>query len=122
MVSWCCSVIFNTNHSRILNSFNANLLYYKRYIDDVFGIWIETPNQKWDEFKTTLNQFGNLKWNVEELNTTCSFLDLQITITNNRITTKTFQKPMNLYLYIPPLSAPPTSCFKGLVIGEIIIL
>jgi hypothetical protein len=26
---------------------------------------------------------------------------------------------MNLYLYIPPLSAHPSSCFKGLIFGEI---
>jgi hypothetical protein len=26
---------------------------------------------------------------------------------------------MNLYLYIPPLSAHPPSCFKGLIAGEI---
>ncbi len=27
---------------------------------------------------------------------------------------------MNLYLYIPPLSAHPNSCLKGLIIGEIL--
>jgi hypothetical protein len=34
------------------------------------------------------------------------------------IKTKTFQKGMNLYLYIPPLSAHPKNCFKGLIMGE----
>jgi hypothetical protein len=33
--------------------------------------------------------------------------------------TNTFQKAHNLYLYIPPLSAHPISCFKGLITGEI---
>jgi hypothetical protein len=27
---------------------------------------------------------------------------------------------MNLYLYIPPISAHPISCFKGLINGELI--
>jgi hypothetical protein len=27
---------------------------------------------------------------------------------------------LNLYLYIPPLSAHPTSCFKGFITGEIL--
>jgi hypothetical protein len=33
--------------------------------------------------------------------------------------TETYQKSMNLYLYIPPLSAHPQSCFKGLIHGEV---
>jgi hypothetical protein len=35
------------------------------------------------------------------------------------VITKTFQKEMNLYLYIPPLSAHPPSCLKGLITGEL---
>jgi hypothetical protein len=31
----------------------------------------------------------------------------------------TFQIEMNLYLYIPPLSAHPPSCLKGLITGEL---
>jgi hypothetical protein len=46
-------------------------------------------------------------------------LDLEINIQGNTITTKTYQKDMNLYLYIPPLSAHPPSCFKGLITGEV---
>jgi hypothetical protein len=43
----------------------------------------------------------------------------QKNLDNSRITIETYQKPMNLYLYIPPLSAHPPSCFKGLIFGEI---
>jgi hypothetical protein len=69
---------------------------------------------------TTLNQCGRLQWNIEELNTNTTFLDLQICIQNNKIHTKTYQKDMKLYTYFPPLSAHPLSCFKGLIIGEIL--
>jgi len=44
---------------------------------------------------------------------------LNIRIENTRIITSTYQKPLNLYLYIPPSSAHPPSCFKGLIHGEI---
>ncbi len=47
-------------NSTILHTFHHNLLYYKRYIDDVLGIWINTQDNRWEHFKTTLNQFGNL--------------------------------------------------------------
>jgi hypothetical protein len=33
--------------------------------------------------------------------------------------TSTYQKPMNLYLYIPPNSSQPPSCLKGLISGEL---
>ncbi len=117
-------------NTTILNTFKSNLLYYKRYIDDIFGIWIDdtttptnynidNPKNPFTRFKETLNQFGSLKWNTEPLTDSTNFLDLTITIKNQRLTTLTYQKPLNLYLYIPPMSAHPSSCFKGLVIGEI---
>jgi hypothetical protein len=28
-------------NTTILNNFKTNLLYYKRFIDDIFGIWID---------------------------------------------------------------------------------
>jgi hypothetical protein len=28
-------------NTRILNTYHSNLIYYKRYIDDIFGIWVE---------------------------------------------------------------------------------
>ena len=44
---------------------------------------------------------------------------MTITIKNNRITTKTFEKKINLHLYILQHSAHPHGCFKGLVEGMI---
>jgi hypothetical protein len=80
---------------------------------------MDEPENPWTKFKENLNQFRSLKWNVEPLTHSTNFLDLTITIKNQHITTTTFQKPLNLFLYIPPLSAHPLSCFKGLITGEI---
>jgi hypothetical protein len=46
-------------------------------------------------------------------------LDLTITLDQASVTFSTFQKPLNLYLYIPPLSAHPSTCLKGLIKGEL---
>jgi len=98
------------------------LLYYERYIDDIIGIWLPNnayDSSTWNNFKTDLNNWGRLHWKIEEPTRNTVFLDLEITIQNNTIITKTYQKDMNLYLYIPPLSAHPPSCFKGLITGEV---
>jgi hypothetical protein len=106
----------------ILPTFSSNLLYFKWYIDDIFGIWLPPSNNKlatWEAFKACINNWGSLTWVIEEPSTTTNFLDLTLTITDSRISTATFQKPIYLYLYIPPTSAHPPSCFKGLIVGEL---
>jgi hypothetical protein len=106
----------------VIPRFKNNLYYYKCYIDDIFGIWIPPPtNQltKWTNFKNTINQWGRLEWLTEEPSKQTNFLDLTIHLQQSKITTSTYQKELNLYLYIPPLSAHPSSCFKGLINGEI---
>jgi len=115
-------------NTTILNTFKPNLLYYKCFIDDIFGIWTENnntinstniPDFSWNTFKQQINKFGSLQWNIESLTDSTTFLDLSIKIKGNKLITTTYQKPLNLYLYIPPLSAHPSSCLKGLITGEI---
>jgi hypothetical protein len=64
-------------------------LYYKRYIDNIFGIWIDNtttltnhnvdePESPWVKFKETLNQFGSLKWNVEPLTHSTNYASHQL--------------------------------------------
>jgi hypothetical protein len=45
------------------------LLYYKRYIDDIFAIWLPPDKDKistWNDFKKELNNWGHLKWVIED--------------------------------------------------------
>jgi hypothetical protein len=109
-------------NSCILNNFKNELIFYKRYIDDVLGVWVPPalngPNT-WNDFKAKLNSWGDLKWKIEEPSTKTTFLDLEIQIKNKTFTFKTYQKEMNLYLYIPPSSAHTPSCLKGLIAGEL---
>jgi hypothetical protein len=109
-------------NKEILPKFHNNLFYYKRYIDDILGIWIPPTHNKtatWNRFKQTLNSWGSLKWIVEDPSNRTKFLDLDLHIKGSSIQTETYQKSMNLYLYIPPLSAHPSSCLKGLISGEL---
>jgi hypothetical protein len=53
-------------NNQILNRFSSNLVYYRCFIDDIFGVWLETNDEEaWPTFKKQLNPFGDLEWNVK---------------------------------------------------------
>ena len=102
--------------------FSDHILFYKRYIDDIFGIWLRQPgdNVIWEEFKTHINDGSALVWDFSERASTATFLDLTITVLpTGRISTDLYEKPLNLHAYLPPHSAHPPGVLKGLVKGMI---
>jgi hypothetical protein len=62
----------------------------------------------------------DLEWEVSDLSKSADFLDLTLTIEDTgRITSKTYQKEMNLYLYIPHISSThPSSVFDSFIEGQ----
>ena len=98
----------------LLPTHGPRLLLLCRFIDDMIGIWTGTSAQ-WEVFKKDVNDFGLLTWDIEDPTTTVDFLDLTIRIENNKITTKTYQKELNLYQYIPPRSCHPPGMMEGIV-------
>ena len=101
-----------------------NLRYYKRYIDDIFGIWECHPDpvtdaQLWKDFTTLLNNWYDLKWIVNERNNQVTFLDMTITLLEEKITCTIYDKPLNLHLFLPPRSAHPPGVLHGLIAGMI---
>ena len=100
----------------LLPKYKDNLLLYKRQIDDIFIIWVPTTpnNVEWTSFKQDLNTCSSLSWETEELGRQTHFLDLKIWINKNtqKIQYSTYQKDMNLFLYIPPHSAHPKNTIK----------
>ncbi|KAL7484495.1 hypothetical protein ACHAW6_010132 [Cyclotella cf. meneghiniana] len=108
-----CAVVFANLYlgahekHKILPVFKDHLkkiLYYRRYVDDVFFIWTGTCNEIWDKLILTFNTFGILKWEPSLPTNSVNFLNLTLTIEGNQIITKSYQKPSNPYLYIPPHS------------------
>ena len=84
---------------------NGNMV---RWIDDIFGVWCcnickSWKCSHWRDFKNAL-PFGQLTWTTTEPSKSVVFLDMTISIEGGKIVTQTYQKPMNLYLYIPPAS------------------
>ena len=106
----------------LLPNHGHNLLYFIRYIDNIFGIWTGNLTTDWQSFSDDVNNFGVLKWDITEIvpSTSVNFLDMTLSIENGRIVSKTFQKEMNLHLYIPPSSEHPSSCIKGTIFSLIL--
>jgi hypothetical protein len=86
----------------------------------MFLIWTGNSTTEWSAFCKDVDNFGVLTWDIgqQKLSTSVVFLDLTLTIDGNRITSKTHQKEINLYLYIPPWSAHSRINVKGTIFGD----
>jgi hypothetical protein len=122
-----CACIYETiffawfERQHIFTKYTENFILYCRQIDDIFGIWKTNPAKpnEWENFKSDLNSYCKLKWNTEELSNSVTFLDLTISLDSKgkTISYRTFQKPLNLFLYIPGHSAHPPGVLKSLIFG-----
>ena len=95
-----------------------HIIFYKRFIDDIFGIWLPHPNPQtnarlWEEFTDSMNNYPGLTWEFNDPSDKVNFMDLMIAIKNGAISTSLFEKPLNLHLYIPPHSAHPPGLLPG---------
>ena len=100
------------------------LLFYKRFIDDGFAIWLHDPDstidaKNWNDFKALINAMG-LNWTFKSPRKKLIFMDMTIQIEGERITTTIYAKPLALYQYIPPNSCHPPGVLTGLVFGQIL--
>ena len=121
-VNYACLYVGLLEVRQLLPRYKNNLLFFKRFIDDGIGVWIDSPAEPlaWTSFFRCLNNWGALKWTCDGHVNNLIFLDLQISITATRqIHYRTFQKKQNLYLYIPPGSAHPKNMLFGLVYGHL---
>ena len=120
-----CACVYATiffayyERTSLLPVFEDNLVLYVRYIDDIFLVWKETQRNQFKNFTKSLNDQCKLTWVTEKLCTSVNFLDLTIMLDRNagRFWTRTYQKDMNLFLYIPALSAHPPGLLKSLIYG-----
>ena len=69
---------------------------------------------EWKEFKKDVSNFGILTWIFEESSKSVNLLDSTISIEGNEIV-KTYQKELNLYQYISPLSNRPPKMIQGII-------
>jgi hypothetical protein len=118
------TLYYATHEASLLQNHKGYLLYYKRFIDDVFGIYLRDPDptvddRNWKWLQDDMNNADGLEWEFSKLSKCVDFMDLTISIENRRIVTTLFEKPLNLHLYIPPHSAHPPGLLPGIVFGTL---
>ena len=69
-----------------------------------------------------MQDYYGLEWIFEDCSRTVSFMDMTISIREDRIATSLDEKSMNLYLYILPHYAHPLGVLTGLISGNILCI
>ena len=109
------------HEEKFLPHHSRRVIYYRRFVDDVIGIWCLNKNPQldaveWNEFKRKMNSFPGLTWEFSEQSKMVTFIDMTISINNsNMIDTTLFKKRLNLHLYIPPKSSHHPGLLPGIV-------
>eukprot|EP00957_Ditylum_brightwellii_P201816 15327354-Ditylum_brightwellii.AAC.1 len=75
------AILYFAYHKKqtLLEKYKDNLIFLRRFINNILGIWIDDgDNNKWENFQKDLNNYGKLKWTVEERCKEKHFLDMTI--------------------------------------------
>lgn len=116
-----CVTTFCACHEEtsLLKNF-PHLSFHCRYVDDQFRIWEDAKDEKGtNNFEKEAQNFGGSKWHSEPFSYSADFLALTIALSKGTVTTKTYQKPMNLCLCIPPHSAHQPGTVKSQVFAQL---
>ena len=117
------NLVFAIHENTVVPRFPNRLVLYRRYIDDIFGIWHHHPDatsdhDEWRKFKEGIGSYEGLKWVWFSHLQSLDYLDIIITIRDLKLHTTLFEKDLNLYLYIPLHSAHPPGVLTGLILGN----
>ena len=106
----------------IIEQYSNYLLLYRRFIDDIFAIWVGPKDTLLDFLEALNTKSGRIKLTHCISDSSISFLDLFLyrDASSSVLQFSTFQKPLNKYLYIPFESFHPSSNKKAFIKGELI--
>ncbi len=86
------TIFFGLYENVLLPRWAERVSFYKRFIDDVLGVWLchPCPSQDrllWNDFCNDMQQWHGLVWDCEAPSTSVDFMDLSISIVGNRVKT-----------------------------------
>ena len=89
-----------------------------RFIDDVFAIWLH-GREKLDRFIEKLNNCHNTIKFTWDASTVCqNFLDVTVSLSDSRIYTDLYTKPIDTHQYLHPASCHPGHCKRAIPFSQ----
>ena len=117
------TLYYAAHKEELMTRYSKYLLFYRRYIDDVFGIWNFDGTDECIDAYAFLQEdmeFKLLKWDFTTPSLECIFLNMTVSLVDGPLCTRLYEKALNLYLYLPPTSAHAPSVLHGLITGMIL--
>ncbi|XP_023235589.1 uncharacterized protein LOC111634972 [Centruroides sculpturatus] len=114
-----CELVLRRLEKSALSVFLNDIVYFKRYVDDVFVIW--KNDKKIDDFISMINNNDDgLMLKIEQKNASqIHFLDIDVEFKEGHLATKVYVKPTHSPLYIPSHSNDPyqykVAAFRALI-------
>ncbi|XP_057302660.1 uncharacterized protein LOC130636829 [Hydractinia symbiolongicarpus] len=100
-----------------MHSSYPEILYFGRYRDDCLSLWCGS-NDKLQEFFVFMNSINqDLKFTMEIGGDKLCFLDLQMSLKDNKISTTVYSKPTDTHLYLHATSCHNKSSIRGIPKG-----
>ena len=59
---------------KLIPTHEYNLLYVKRFIDNILGVWIGNTTTEWDSVYGDANDYGILTWDIKQQKLTSPLL------------------------------------------------
>ena len=104
-------------------SFWGNILFWRRFIDDILGLWLGTKRE-FSLFVAALNgctgPYG-IRFGDSQVGKSVCYLDTQLSCGRmNKIDYRLFKKPTDARLYLKTDSFHPEHVFKSVIISQMI--
>ena len=92
-------------------------LSYFRYVDDIWGLWTGSEKELQNFHQTANSIHPNIQVDLRYGTENIEFLDVKVSIVNNKIETDLFSKPSDKHLFLHQTSCHPDSVKKGIPYG-----
>ena len=95
----------------------SNLFFYKRFIDDGFGLWTGSLEmlEKFTEYANSIHR--NIKIELRYSMEKIEFLDTWVHLEKGKVYTSLYRKPTDMQLYLHKTSNHPSCTKSGLAYG-----